>query len=261
MKQGRTISRYLSTTFGIGEMSAIVMTFFIFVAALCVFETSSAQQVQLQQQIGPLECIYTTTQTGSGVNTNSTCDNQPIPLVTKVILNSGRPLLRGSFDAARSVMLRIWISGQWYTSGIDSRVAVDANEWTLDLSSLPLPLAAGTYTVIIEVETDDGLLLRNTQAATFEIAPPVASSAPPSSSLHTLSTPFFTTTMTLPQTQEGAGTPKAVSSGKVEPGYRATDKDASSVADAPGGVLAIIVSSMIIGVVVIVLYLFLRFKA
>lgn len=173
-------------------------------SALSLFTSSYAQQVQLQQQINPLECIYTTTQTGGGENTNSTCDNQPIPLVTNVVVNSGRPLLRGSFDAARSIMLRIWISGQWYTYGIDSRMTVDANEWTLDLTDLPVALMPGVYTVIIEVETNDGLLLRNTAAATFEVLNTHEPTRQPSSSAIDGLAPFYTH-MILPQTQEAAG--------------------------------------------------------
>jgi hypothetical protein len=175
-------------------------------ATVGMFDVSSAQQVQLEQQINPIECTYTTTQTGTGSNIDSTCDNQPIPLVTSIIANNGRPVIKGVFSATRAIMLRVWINGQWYTYGTDARLTVNGDLWELDLSSLNVPLIAGVYTVVIEVETNDGLLLRNTEAAIFEIlnvqTPATQQLSPPISSVNA-ATPFFTR-MILPQTQEAA---------------------------------------------------------
>lgn len=191
-------------------MKSIILFFGIvpicITATVGMFEVSSAQQVQLEQQINPIECIYTTTTTGVGSNVDSTCDNQPIPLVTSTITNNGRPVIKGVFSATRAIMLRVWINGQWYTYGTDARVTVNGDLWELDLSSLNAPLIAGSYTVVIEVETNDGLLLRNTEAAIFEISnvqAPVAQLLPPPIDSVNAATPFFTH-MILPQTQEAA---------------------------------------------------------
>lgn len=228
-------------------------------STLSVFTPSYAQQVQLQQQIKPLECVYTTTQTGGGENTNSTCDNQPIPLVTNIVVNSGRPLLQGSFDAARSIMLRVWISGQWYTHGIDSRVTVDANEWTLDLTGLPVALIPGVYTVMIEVETNDGLLLRNTAAATFEVLnthEPARQLSPPT--INGLA-PFYTH-MILPQTQEAAGMVNpSTDLPLVKNPYQESRRHMQNPEGVTNGTIAFIVSFAIIGFAIGVLYVCLRF--
>lgn len=128
---------------------------------------SFAQQSELRQQIQPFECIYTTTQTGGGSNMDSTCDGQPVPVLTSIELNNGRPVLHGTFDASRSIMLRVWINGQWYTLGVDARLTTAGDDWSLDLSGLANSLQPGIYIIMAEVETDDGLLLHNTDAGSF----------------------------------------------------------------------------------------------
>lgn len=169
-----------------------------------LFDVSFAQETQLEQRINPIECVYTTTQTGTGSNVDSNCDNQPIPLVTSTVTNNGRPVLKGVFSAARAIMLRVWIDGQWYTYGTDARLTANGDSWELDLSNLKTPLSAGVYTVVVEVEMDDGLLLRNAEAATFEILNVQAPAAQQPSLLTSqlnAAAPFFTRVI-LPQIQE-----------------------------------------------------------
>ncbi|MET0980357.1 MAG: hypothetical protein ABWX90_03815 [Candidatus Saccharimonadales bacterium] len=160
-----------------------VVAFVVFAGfawALSNGKSALAQQSELTQQIKPIECIFTTTQTGNGAHVDSTCDNQPIPLVASVDINSGRPLVRGSFDSVRSIMLRVLVNGRWYVSGIDARLTTNANLWALDLTGIPMSLSAGVYTVAVEVETVDGLVLRNASAATFEVLQrTIKSDAPP----------------------------------------------------------------------------------
>lgn len=181
------------------------------VVNICIAYTSFAQQSQLQQQIKPFECIYTTTQTGEGSNMDSTCEDQPVPQLTNVDVNSGRPLLRGTFSAAQSLMLRVWINGQWYTHGVDPRLTVADDDWQLDFSELPIPLQAGVYVVMVEVETGGGLLLRNTNAGSF-IVPVVPLSSPqvPQRLPHNPLIPGFFTPTTSPRNQEGTQAPSTV---------------------------------------------------
>lgn len=141
--------------------------FGIGVMTIMLSPVAAASQSQLQQEIKPFECIYTTTETGSGQNTVEDCQNQQIPSVEEIVVNAGRPVLRGVFQASKALMLRVWINSQWYTHGTDARLSVSGDEWTLDLSDLSTPLATGDYEVIVEVETNDGLLLRHVSAATF----------------------------------------------------------------------------------------------
>jgi hypothetical protein len=136
----------------------------------------AASQSQFQQEIKPFECIYTTTETGNGQNTVENCQNQQVPTVEEVVVNAGRPVLRGMFQASKALMLRVWINSQWYTYGTDARLSVTGDEWALDLSNLSAPLAAGDYEVIVEVETNDGLLLRHVSAATFFVSTEAAAS-------------------------------------------------------------------------------------
>lgn len=131
--------------------------------------TTSAQQTELTQEIQPIECVYTTIDDGMGTTTNSTCEGQPIPDMTEVIVNQGRPILRGTYSAMRAIALRVWLNGQWFTLGVDSRLTTDGDMWLLDLSDLNMPLQSGLYTVVVEVETSDGLMLRNTNAGSFVV--------------------------------------------------------------------------------------------
>ena len=135
---------------------------------------TNAQSSGLQQQIEPIECIYTTTITGHSPTLDSTCDNQPVPTVSEVIINEGSPVIIGKYQSATARSLRVWLSAQWYTNGVDPRLKTEADIWTLDLSGTVMLLSEGDYTVIVEVETIGGLLLRNTFAATFNVAPHTA---------------------------------------------------------------------------------------
>jgi hypothetical protein len=81
----------------------------------------AASQSQFQQEIKPFECIYTTTETGDGQNTVENCQNQQVPTVEEVVVNAGRPVLRGMFQASKALLLRVWFNSQWYTYGTDAR--------------------------------------------------------------------------------------------------------------------------------------------
>ena len=175
---------------------------------------ASAQQTELTQEIKPIECVYTTTDDGTGTTTNSTCEGQPIPDMTEVIVNQGRPILRGTYSATRAIALRVWLNGQWFTLGVDSRLTTDGDTWSLDLSDLNEALQSGLYMVIVEVETNDGLLLRNTNAGSFivpvrpvdPVSPsPVPAPMPGGVNQPSVFRPGIVIPTILPRTQEAAG--------------------------------------------------------
>ena len=151
---------------------SIIMGLFAGLAFALVFPYSTnAQSPELQQQIKPIECVYTTTITGNNSTVDSTCDNQPVPTVTEVIVNDGSPIIIGTYQSATARSLRVWLDAQWYTNGVDPRLKTESDLWTLNLSGTLMLLAEGDYIVIVEVETISGLLLRNTFAATFSVLP------------------------------------------------------------------------------------------
>ncbi|MEO7904958.1 MAG: hypothetical protein ABIR91_04150 [Candidatus Saccharimonadales bacterium] len=135
------------------------------VAAIPVY----AQPVRLEQRIDPIECIYTATQTGIIVTTTTNCDDLPVPTVTVIDAHNGRPIIRGHYDASRTTLLRVWLYGQWYTLGVDSRLTVDGDEWMLDLSDSAHALPSGVYTIMLSVTTTEGLVISNPQSAVFSL--------------------------------------------------------------------------------------------
>lgn len=133
-------------------------------------EQIMAQKVQLSQEINAYICNYST-QSGSSENNDSTCQNQPVPILTQVTGTGGRPILQGRYDAARARYLSVWFSDHWYKYGRDKPLSAQGDRWTLDLSTQSVPIKTGTYDVVVEVETNDGLLLRNVGAGSFTIPP------------------------------------------------------------------------------------------
>lgn len=139
------------------------------VAGLTFADPLGAQKVQLNQQIKPLECTYTSTNTGSGVVMTSTCPNEPVPMVTSVDVSAGRPIIRGYFKASATKMLRVWVGGQWYTLGSDVHLSAIGDMWTLDLAGSSASFPPGDYVVTVDVEASDGLSIRNSYAWTFTV--------------------------------------------------------------------------------------------
>jgi hypothetical protein len=66
-------------------------------------------------------------------------------------------------------MLRVWVATRWYTHGIDPQLTTRGDTWELDLGNKNVSLPVGIYTITVEVETDDGLLLRNVDAGSFAV--------------------------------------------------------------------------------------------
>lgn len=93
------------------------------------------------------------------------------PSVSDVSWIGGRPTVTGSYDSANSQSLRVRVAGVWYKLGVDSQLTVDGDTWTLDLTDLSPPLAAGNYDVTVEITTRDGSLLTDTSTNELVILP------------------------------------------------------------------------------------------
>lgn len=134
---------------------------------------AGATSVRFEQQINPIECIFTTTQTGETVTTSDDCDEQPIPTITSILGGGGRPVILGKYSSARAGTLRVWLGGQWYTLGVDARLKANGDNWKLDLSGLKEPLPPGDYEVSVAIQTHDGYMIRNSAAGRFHADAPL----------------------------------------------------------------------------------------
>lgn len=118
----------------------------------------AAQTHQFEQRIEELNCTLTETHNGSGTFANLECPPQA-PTIDSIHYNNGRPVIRGKFDAANNVVLRVQFLGVWYVLGVDTELTAAGNMWTLDLSGLSPPLDFGSYEVIVEMSTSGGTTL------------------------------------------------------------------------------------------------------
>jgi len=134
------------------------------VIAVAMVDPVSAAPVQLKQEIAPVDCTVTKTNSGSGTTYNSDCPPEK-PAIETIDENGGRPIIRGLFDHANAVSFRVYFAGRWYVLGVDSELTAAGNVWTLDLSDLDKPLPPGDYNIIIEMKTRDGTVLENTGMA------------------------------------------------------------------------------------------------
>ena len=137
-------------------MTGRVVSAAIFGLTLSVLSTGYvvAKDSQLEQQILPQDCNYTTVETGSGVVNDIDCPTFP-PVVSNVDVNDGRPVIIGVYDAIHTEELKVWVNGRWYVYGVDSELTTNGNVWKIDLSQLTNPLPAGDYELIVET-TDQG---------------------------------------------------------------------------------------------------------
>ncbi len=142
---------------------------------------SAQQQVEFNQEINPYVCVYTSVQSGGeAATTDTTCAEQPVSTVEEVLGDIRFPRIIGFFNTAETKIMRVEVNSRAFTSGIDDALDITStvNQWELDLSQMSTPLNSGSYVVSVEVETYDGLLLRNQNAFTFYVP---FSLTPPSS--------------------------------------------------------------------------------
>lgn len=119
-----------------------------------------ASDSELTQEIKLVDCTATRIQNGLTMTTPTECQGAIAPMVNYLETTDTTPTLTGSFDAARAGELEIRILGRVYRLGSSPELVATGNYWTLTLENT-LPLTSGTYNVIVEVITRDGLFLRD----------------------------------------------------------------------------------------------------
>lgn len=138
-------------------------SFIIAFAILCIgigqpaFAASDAN-FQATQTIKPFNCTLTELHNGSGTAVDSDCPAQP-PQIENITIVNDKPILYGKYDAAYSQSLRIRFNTFWYVLGVDPELRVSGNDWTLDLTTQPLELTPGIYTLTVEMTATNGQVL------------------------------------------------------------------------------------------------------
>lgn len=136
-------------------------------SGLVATTTVSATSVKLHQSISPLDCTVTEINNGSGTSANSDCAPQR-PVIESINVNGGRPIIRGLFDAATTLTLRVLFADKWYTLGVDPELTASGNVWTLDLSHRKSPFAPGTYQIVVQARSMDGALYTDSDQLTIK---------------------------------------------------------------------------------------------
>ena len=143
--------------------------------------TVSAQNVQLQQTIMPLDCTLTTLFYAGGTSANTDCDPQP-PQIDNIDINKGRPIITGKYDASNSLLFRVKLNNVWYVLGQPgSRLTSNGITWKLDFSDITEPFDEGTYEIVLEMIARDGETLGSSSSIEIDdpdTSPPVVSNPP-----------------------------------------------------------------------------------
>ncbi len=95
-----------------------------------------------------------------------------VPTVSSVNWIGGTPKITGTYDQANSQSLRVRVNGLWYRLGTDPQLTVNGNAWTLDLTNIQPPLAAGSYDVTVEITTRSGATIADTSTAELKVLAP-----------------------------------------------------------------------------------------
>lgn len=142
----------------------------VLIAASLYSPAVAAQSADLQQTVQPIVCVFTSTETGAGTSASTTCSSAEPPTVEDISnTTGGRPIVMGQLPFTHFKQLRVWVGDRWFTYMTSPYLAVDNDTWTLDLTHLPAPLAAGDYSVVVELLTDDGYLLRSVYETIFTV--------------------------------------------------------------------------------------------
>lgn len=134
-----------------------LMTITVVLSSSTIYATSST----LGQTVEPITCIYTITAAGGSTSSSTACDSVAPATLDLVEPRGGKPLLGGTVTPTDLASFRVWVGGVWFTSGVSTSLTVSDGTWTLDLSSLASPLAAGDYTIVLEERTTTDFLLRS----------------------------------------------------------------------------------------------------
>lgn len=150
-------------------MRYLVVAFIAIVVSLGG-STVGASDARLRQEVVPILCVFTVTDAGTTTSDTTVCDNDEAPTITSVkAAITGRPTLAGRIASPSFKRFRAWIGNQWYTHNVSPYMAITGDSWKLDLTPLETPLAAGDYTVVIELLTNNNYLLRSVYNSIFTV--------------------------------------------------------------------------------------------
>jgi hypothetical protein len=94
-----------------------------------------------------------------------------LPTVNPVTNLGGTPIITGTYDSENSLSLTVTVNGIAYVLGANPELAVDGNNWTLDLRSISPSLPNGGYDIKALVTTRDGSILTDTTTSELTIKP------------------------------------------------------------------------------------------
>ena len=147
--------------------------------SLLLIPTNSVAQgtdSQLKQTVKPIECTFTRTMIINDQTTHSICNDQNAPTFEMAFATAtGKQKITGKLPMNLSTikMFRIWLASNWYTYNISPFLSINTDNWVLNLDSQSYALSPGDYTVIIELETTDSILLRSIYDSVLSIPNPV----------------------------------------------------------------------------------------
>ena len=121
---------------------------------------SANMQYELRQEIGYIDCTNTNTQNGHDEANDVRCLGAVMPTVSSTKLESREVVLTGTYESIIARELRVYFDGIWYVLGVDDELSVVENDWKLDLRGRGRH-NPGIYSVVVEVITTNGLLLRD----------------------------------------------------------------------------------------------------
>lgn len=123
---------------------------------------------RLTQRILPTDCVLTTVATGNGPQVVGECPSDEPQVIEVDNTVSGQRIIRGTFDADRTVMLRVLFRGVTYTvNTANSPLRVFGDSWTLAIDEINPEVAGGEYAITVEAEIIDGRVLTTTTAVTL----------------------------------------------------------------------------------------------
>ncbi len=144
-----------------------VIRFLALAAILCGILTGTeaaalgSKNTMLSQTVDPITCVYTITEAGGSTSSSTACDSLAPATLDTVEPRRGKPLLGGTLTTVDLLNFRVWVGGEWFTSGISNSLVINGGFWTLDLATLSRPLAVGDYSIVLEERTTSDFLLRS----------------------------------------------------------------------------------------------------
>ncbi len=139
-------------------ISAIIILSAVAMSASVGAEPS--QHSTFNQEIKLIDCTKTGTMSGTTETIDYRCDDAVLPTVDKLSTHDTNPKISGTYHSFTASTLRVAIGGQIYILGVDDALSAKKDGWKLNLSK-EAPLRPGTYDVVVEVVTGNGLILRD----------------------------------------------------------------------------------------------------